>query len=91
MRRPIGWQDRTCPDGKRQVRVEFFADTLRWRFRTPSDEKWMDGTPTLDNWDDLEDKVAELQQRGHLFDKELALVRKLRPPRPAEARSTAED
>ena len=84
MRRPIGWQDKTCPEGKRLVRVEFFADTLRWRFRGQENTQWVDGTPTLDNWNDLEDKVLELRQRGHLFDKELALVRRLRPPRQKE-------
>ncbi len=79
MRRPIGWLDRDCPDGKRQVQVEFFAETLRWRFRAPDDEKWGDGTPTLENWDELEDKLRQLIQRGHIFNKELALVQKLRP------------
>ncbi|MBQ4480352.1 MAG: hypothetical protein II943_06910 [Victivallales bacterium] len=79
MRRPIGWTDKTWPGGKRSVRVEFFADQIRWRFRTPSDESWQDGEPTADNWADLEDKIRELMQRGHLFQKELALVQKLRP------------
>lgn len=79
MRRPIGWLDKEFPGGRRQVRVEFFADTLRWRFRPDDAEKWEDGEPTAENWDTLEDKVQELIRRGHLFDRELALVRKLHP------------
>ncbi|MGN0866421.1 MAG: hypothetical protein ACI4SG_01920 [Oligosphaeraceae bacterium] len=81
MRRPIGWLDREAPGGKRQVRVEFFADTLQWRFRTPEAEKWSAGEPTEANWDELEEKIRQLIQRGHLFQRELALVQRLRPPR----------
>lgn len=79
MRRSIGWVDRSSPDGRRQVQVEIFADTIRWRFRTPDSEKWVDGVPTPENWDELEGKLRQLLQRGHLFDKELSLVRRLRP------------
>ena len=81
MRRPIGWVDRDCPEGRRAVEVEFFADTLRWRFKKPDDEqwgKWGDGVPTAENWEELEEKVRQLIQRGHIFNKELALVQKLR-------------
>lgn len=77
MRRPIGWLDREGPNGKRQVQVEFFADTLRWRFREPQDEKWGDGVPSEANWEVLEENLKQLIQRGHLFTKELALAQKL--------------
>ena len=79
MRKPIGWIDRTWPGGRREVRVEFFAGDLRWRFRTPQDEEWQDGEPTEDNWNDLEAKIRELIQRGHLYDRELTLVQQRRP------------
>jgi hypothetical protein len=78
MRRPIGWVDKEWPDGKRQIRVEFFADDVKWRFRLPEDDCWQDGAPTPEYWDELEAKLLELKQRGHLFDKEIALVRKLK-------------
>ncbi|MBO7741110.1 MAG: hypothetical protein J6S21_01020 [Victivallales bacterium] len=78
MRRPIGWVDKNWEGGKREVKVEFFAGGLRWRFKTAQDEEWQDGTPTEENWDDLEVKLRELIQRGHLFDRELTLVKKLR-------------
>lgn len=79
MRRPIGWVDKTWPGGRRSVRVEFFADQIRWRFRTPQDTEWQDGTPTPENWTELATKIRELIQRGHLFQKELALVQKMTP------------
>ena len=76
MRRPIGWTDRSWPGGRRAVRVEFFADQIHWKFRTPQDTEWQDGEPTAENWAELESKIHELIQRGHLFTKELALVKK---------------
>ena len=77
MRRPIGWIDKTWPGGKRSVKVEFFAEQIRWRFRTPADDIWQEGEPTAENWTELEAKIKELIQRGHLFQKELALVQRL--------------
>lgn len=78
MRRPIGWVDKEWPAGKRSIRVEFFADGVQWRFRLPGDECWQKGEPVPEYWDELEQKLLELKQRGHLFDKEIALVRKLK-------------
>lgn len=78
MRRPIGWIDKKWAGGRRSVRVEFFAEQIRWRFRTPQDTEWQSGEPTAENWAELETKLRELIQRGHLFDKELALVQKRR-------------
>ncbi len=79
MRRPIGWVDRDCAEGRREVRVSFHADSLRWQFLPRGETKWRDDlAPSPDNWRELEDKLLELKQRGHLFDREIALVRKLR-------------
>jgi len=85
MRRPIGWVDKDCEEGRREVRVSFHADTLQWQFKTKNDEAWRrDMQPSSQNWADLEDKLLELKQRGHLFDREIALVRKLRQALPKE-------
>lgn len=79
MRRPIGWVDKNCEEGRREVRVSFHADTLHWQFCPKGEENWRDDlVPSEENWADLEAKLLELKQRGHLFDREIALVRKLR-------------
>ena len=36
------------------MRVEFFAEQIRWRFRTPQDTEWQSGEPTAENWAELE-------------------------------------
>lgn len=70
--------DKSWPGGKREVSVEFFADGLRWRFKSSKGEPWQDGEPTEENWDELESHLKQLIQRGHLFTPELKLVRELR-------------
>ena len=76
MRRPIGWVDKECADGRREVRVSFHADSLRWQFLPRGEKKWRDDlTPSPENWRELEEKLLGLKQRGHLFDREIALVR----------------
>jgi len=78
MRRPIGWVDTTCPEGKREVRVSFHADTLKWQFLPKGSKEWQyDVVPSEENWAELLAKLLELKQRGHLFDKEIALVKSL--------------
>ncbi len=77
MRRPIGWVDKSCPEGKREIRVSFHADTIKWQFRLNGAEVW-DSTPipAEADWIELEDKIQQLMQRGHLFQRELDLVRR---------------
>ncbi len=78
MRRPIGWIDKDFPGGRREVKVEFFSDTLRWRFKPKGEDEWQEGEPTEENWDGLEERLQQLIQRGHIFNNELALVKGLR-------------
>ena len=80
MRRPIGWVDKACPDGRREIRVSFHANTLKWQFLPKGAEAWRDDlAPSPENWAELLAKLLELKQRGHLFDKEIALVKSLMP------------
>ena len=77
MRRPIGWVDKNCPDGRRKIRVSFHADTIRWQFRAKGAEEWEStNQPSEENWHELEEKILQLMQRGHLFERELELVRR---------------
>ena len=77
MRRPIGWVDKSFPEGKREIRVSFHADTIKWQFRLKGMEEWGAlAQPSEEDWRVLEQKILELMQRGHLFQRELELVRR---------------
>ncbi len=77
MRRPIGWIDKKCPDGPREVRVSFRGDKLKWQFLPKGAENWdYDTPPREENWQELEDKILQLIQRGHLYERELAIARR---------------
>lgn len=76
MRRPISWTEKT-PEGKKEIRVAVTADTVKWQFLFPGAEKWdYDTPPTEEDWLTLEEKIANLMQRGHFFQAELDLVKK---------------
>ncbi|MDD3952307.1 MAG: hypothetical protein PHY82_00155 [Lentisphaeria bacterium] len=76
MRRPIGWVDKNYPEGRREIRVSFRADTIKWQFRLKGAEEWDSSpVPAEEDWLELEDKILQLMQRGHLFQRELELVR----------------
>ncbi|NMA20240.1 MAG: hypothetical protein GX927_06645 [Lentisphaerae bacterium] len=77
MRRPIGWVDKDYPEGRREIRVKFHADTIKWQFRLKGTKEW-DSTsvPSEDDWLELEDKILRLMQRGHLYQRELELTRR---------------
>jgi len=80
MRRPIGWIDKNGPDGPREVRVSFRAEDIKWQFLTKGNVNWdYDTPPSEENWQELEEKLLQLIQRGHIFDRELAITRKLGP------------
>lgn len=77
MRRPIGWIEKMADGSKREIRVSFRADTLKWQFKPSDTNIWeYDIEPSEELWLILEDKLLELIQRGHLFDRELELVRR---------------
>lgn len=76
MRRPIGWIDKTIEGGKREVRVSFHGESIKWQYLPEGALEWdYDSKPTEENWLVLEQKIANLCQRGHLFEQELALVK----------------
>lgn len=79
MRRPICWVDRECEEGKREVRVSFHGDTIKWQFLPNGAEQWdYDSKPSEENWNQLQQKLADLWQRGHTCNAEMELVKKLR-------------
>lgn len=77
MRRPIGWKEKDAEGNRREIRVSFHAETILWQFKLEKGGTWSTAVePTRDDWAKLEEKLLELKQRGHLFDHELALVRR---------------
>jgi hypothetical protein len=77
MRRPIGWVDREYVDGRREIRVNFHANTIKWRFRLKGQLEWdKTALPSEEDWLELEKKILQLMQRGHLYQKELDLTRR---------------
>jgi carbonic anhydrase len=75
MRRPIGWIDKNWQDGKREVRASFRGESIKWQFKPAGENEWdYDSEPTEENWLELEKKIENLCQRGHLYQKELALA-----------------
>lgn len=76
MRRPISWTEKT-PEGKREIRVNITADSIKWQFLAPGAERWdYDTPPSEEDWQTLEEKIANLMQRGHFFAAELELVKR---------------
>lgn len=76
MRRPISWTEKT-PEGKREIRVSLSADAVRWQFLLPGADRWIyDQTPTEEDWQTLEQKLANIMQRGRFLEAEMELVRR---------------
>ncbi len=77
MRRPVAWIDKKCASGPREVRVKFHGGALKWQFRSKGSREWdYQSEPSEENWLELETKILQLMQRGHLYEKELALTRR---------------
>ena len=76
MRRPISWIEK-LPEGKREIRVTINGENIKWQFLNPNAEKWdYDSKPSEEDWLTLEEKIANLMQRGHFFAAELELVKR---------------
>ena len=80
MRRPIAWQDKECEEGRREVRVTFHGETIKWQFLPAGSRDWIyDQAPTEENWKQLEEKLANLWQRGHTCKHEMELAKRRAP------------
>ena len=76
MRRPISWIEKT-PEGKKEIRVTVTPTEIKWQFLFPNAEKWDYTTlPSEEDWDTLDDKLANLKQRGHCLDAEIEYAKK---------------
>ena len=75
MRRPIGWVDKAFPEGRREVKVQYHADDIMWKFKLKGEQDWdRDSQPREEDWLTLENKIKQLIQRGHQYQRELQLA-----------------
>lgn len=75
MRRPIGWVDKAFPEGRREVKVNYHADEIKWKFKLKGEQDWdYDSQPREEDWLTLEKKIKQLIQRGHQYQRELQLA-----------------
>lgn len=80
MRRQIRWTERLDDGTKVKIRVSFHGHTIKWQFKRSDEREWdYDSPPTKAQWDELEQRIMNRYQRGHVaITKELKLVRKMR-------------
>lgn len=78
-RRNIEWTERLPDQGKREIRVSFSGNTVKWQFRHPGMEEWdYDTPPTTDQWNTLESKVSALARRRPAMAAQLDHIRRAR-------------
>ena len=76
MRRQIRWTDRDEDGTKIEIRVSFHGDEVKWQFKRKGADGWdYDSPPTREQWEELETRLRNRYQRGHVaIEKELGLV-----------------
>ena len=80
MRRQIRWTERDDYGNKTIIRVTIHGQEIKWQFKTTHDPEWDYDTPPTDaRWDELELRLKNRYQRGHVaLERTLALVRNAR-------------
>lgn len=65
MKNQIQWTTR-LPEGiKREARVTVTRQHIQWQFKRSDEERWdYDSTPSIEDWDYLEDFLRRRAQRG---------------------------
>ena len=59
------------------MRVTFHGNAVKWQFLPNGAEDWdYESIPTEENWRQLEQKLADLWQRGHMCKNEIELVKR---------------
>ncbi|QBG45992.1 hypothetical protein EGM51_00655 [Verrucomicrobia bacterium S94] len=80
MKADIEWTEKLENRVKRKVRITFPGKTLmKWQTKRSDEETWdYDTPPTLEDWDNIVEKVDVLYHRRRLPYHRLELVKKLR-------------
>jgi len=80
MKRQVRWTEKLGGGVKKDVRVSFHGQDIKWQFRRSDEGRWdYDRRPTPEEWDTLEERLLNRYRRGHVaLDKALSLVRQLR-------------
>ncbi|NLG13445.1 MAG: hypothetical protein GX561_04475 [Lentisphaerae bacterium] len=82
MRRPIAWVEKDEDGMKTQIRVSFRGENIKWQFLDPGETRWdYDRTPTEEQWEELDEKLANMLQRGYCCMAEIELAKRRGKPR----------
>ena len=80
MRREICWKEKTEDGVRREVRVHFFAGSVRWQYKRSDSPSWeYDTPPTKADWEELLVRVENRYRRRGASHDDLELVRRLMP------------
>ena len=79
MLRPICWTEKMSDGVKREVRVTFLRDRIRWQFKLATDEHWDYTTaPSAEDWNVLVKRTENRYQRRNVSYEDLELARRCR-------------
>lgn len=77
MRRPVCWTERLEDRTKREIRVSFSGEKIKWQFKRSDEESWDYDTPPSDlDWQNLLSHSEARYRRKRMPLKHLELVRK---------------
>lgn len=80
MKRQICWTEKNRDGDRVDIRVTLHASEVKWQFKARGHDEWdYDTPPSDDQWDELEKRIQNRYQRGHLsMTKDLETVRRAR-------------
>jgi hypothetical protein len=79
MKNQVCWTERLEDGVRREIRVTFSRNGLKWQFKRSDEDRWVyDRTPTPAEWADLEERVLNRYQRRAVPFKDLEQVRAAR-------------
>ena len=76
MKSAISWTLKEEDGVKREVRVTFSSNALKWQFKRADEERWdYDHNPETRDWDELEALLRRKAARGRSVNKLEAVVK----------------
>ncbi|MFQ3670940.1 MAG: hypothetical protein SNJ84_05735 [Verrucomicrobiia bacterium] len=75
MIRQICWNEKNDDGTKTEIRVDFFARSIKWQFKPTGADRWdYQRSPTRAQWEELLNQVSRRYQRGRARIDDLHLV-----------------
>ncbi len=80
MKNPVCWTERLEDGVRREIRVSFSRNGLKWQFKRSDEEHWdYETQPSADDWAALEERILNRYQRRAIPYKDVERVRKAFP------------